>query len=146
MRLDRRIWDFIRERDFYGATVHECATHLKQSPERIAVRIRALLKAHLLARSTVRRAHTDLAKNLVYFANFSDPSDFDRYAGKTRLGRNMKEGLSLTDNEILTAGRAFLNDWRHAAVVARTQRKKASEKAVLRLVRSLQKIAREQHH
>jgi hypothetical protein len=132
LQLDWRIWDFIRSEDFLGATETECAAALGQPLERIADRVRQMVKVKLLIISTIRRD-----KATVYFVHAT--RDFEKYAAETRVGAGLKASLTLVDNEILAAGRRFLIDWRKAIVVGR--RKVASQRAVLRLVRSLQKLA-----
>ncbi len=106
--------------------------------ETIAARLRVLIKAGLVSRSSLRHEGRGGRKTPIYFAN---NSGFEAYAARVRVGKGMKSTLNLVDNEILVAGRAFISDWRKAAVVDRGRRKAASQRAVLRLIRSLQKVA-----
>jgi DNA-binding transcriptional regulator PaaX len=104
-----------------------------------------LVRAKLLALSTIRHPSGSGDKLRLFLGNTTKSDDFEDYvkADRATADRRFKDVLSLEDNEILAAGRAFLSDWRQAAVVDRVRRKAASEKAVLRLVRSLQKLARQ---
>jgi hypothetical protein len=135
LRVAWRIWRHVIKCGPTGATANECAEALKQPEQSVSPRVSELWRHRLLIKSTLTRPTSSGGVATIMFAN--KDGDFKKdYADKVRhKAAKLKPELSLTENEILGAGKEFVGGWKRVGSEAQKQR------VVLRLVRRLQRVA-----